>query len=269
MSSAPWACEVRKRPPYRKKGAKKKGPKKRGQRIASLPPTLSFTQEKTTVFEIIYFYGMIPYRMLLTARGTRINRRSARIAVRDATTRGGQFRSQVLEKSSKRSAGAARYRDGIARITSNGLARCSGNRFARIATRCTSACCHSGFHVRKQSGERTERATTRGTCIVATIVYNRFAGIAGDRFARGASHGFARVAAIPHYGKAAKNAGFGTRCCRKYDNRGQHRKYNFVFHFDSPKKGWKSLLATTASPSLMVCIGKKPNKMYTIPKKSG
>jgi hypothetical protein len=70
---------------------------------------------------------------------------------------------------------------------------------------------------------------------------------------------FTGVTAVPDYGKATKNAGFGTGCSRKNNNRGQHGQYNFVFHFNSPKKfGWGNLLATIAIPSLLGCIGQKP-----------
>jgi hypothetical protein len=56
-------------------------------------------------------------------------------------------------------------------------------------------------------------------------------------FAGLTSGGFARVATVPNDGKAAKNAGFGTGCCRDDDDRSEHRYHNFMFHLNSPNDG--------------------------------
>ena len=189
------------------------------------------------------------------AHCTRIADRFARIAT-GRTMRCCKPRFQVHEEPAE---GTERYMTDSTRITriadhfariADRLARVASDRFARIATGCTMRCCKSRFQVHEEPAERTERAiaavSARITWITdryawlasnryARLASNRHTGLACDGFTRLASNRFTGVTAIPDCGKASKNAGFGSRCSRKYDNRGQRGQQKFVFHFNSPK----------------------------------
>jgi hypothetical protein len=126
-------------------------------------------------------------------------------------------------------------------------------RFTRLATGITAWCYKFGFQIHKESAKRTERTTaaittgiagtTQRFTRLASNYFARFAGnhftwlarrcfarLTSNRFTRLASRWLTGVTAIPDYGKPSKNAGFGTRCRRKNDNRGQQGYYKFVFH---------------------------------------
>ena len=113
------------------------------------------------------------------------------------------------------------------RITCNRLTGHASNRFARIASVGTTGMLRSK-HIGEKSTERSERTIAKTATRIAWIAGDHYAGIA-NRLARHASDGLARltsnrlawVTAIPYYGKASKNAGFGSRCSRKHNDCGQ------------------------------------------------
>jgi len=154
-----------------------------------------------------------------------------------------ESRPQVHEKSIERQTDgrstnrSTKWCTGIASNCVAGVAnnRCTGiasNRYTGIAThRHTTSRCKSCSHVCEQSAKRTEwtnKGTTEGCTGVAS---NHVTWITDNHwFARHASDRHTGVTAIPNYGKASENAGFGRCCSRKKNNRGQHGQQKFVFH---------------------------------------
>jgi len=114
----------------------------------------------------------------------------------------------------------------LAGHASNRLTGHAADGFARITSDTTRV--FRRKQIGEKSAERTERLvakmTASGTAGIAcngTRIANRLTGDASNWFAGHASHRLAWITAIPHYGKASKNAGFGSRCSRKHNDCGQ------------------------------------------------